>query len=244
MTLSPEAPAVARSLPRPGVIAPYGHAWKQMWIFFLELLLVSVVAFLVSIPSLGLSVKEVGDFVGEHFSLSFFLVRFEGPFGYLLFALAYVILIEWPIEYGVAYVFLLAARGEPVKVKRMVAVFKNYGNAVLANILEATIIIIGLVFLIVPGIVFGCKLAFVPYLIVEQNMDAVAAIRESWRMTRGHAWKVFWIGVLAIFIALLGLVAFGIGIIVSIIWIRLASATLYASVSPSVGEMQEPAGVD
>jgi uncharacterized membrane protein len=244
MTSSSHSPSAARPLPPPGVIASYGHAWKQMWTFFLELLLVCIVSFLVSVPSLGLSFQEVGEFIGKYFSLSLFLIRFEGPFGYLLFALAYMILLEWPIEYGVAYVFLLGTRNERVEVKQMFAVFRNYGNAVLAKILEATIIIIGLVFLIIPGIVFGCKLAFVPYLIVERKMDAVAAVKESWRMTRGHAWKVFWISVLAMFIALLGLVLFGIGIIVSIIWIRLASATLYASVCPAVSETQEPAGAE
>ena len=241
MTLSPDAPSTVHHFPLPGVIASYRHAWKQMWTYFLELLLVSIVSFLVSVPALGLSVQELGKFVGEHFSLTLFIVHLEGPFGYVLFAVAYTILLEWPIEYGVAYVFLLAARGEPVEVKRMFTVFKNYGNAVLANILWSTIFVIGLAFLIVPGIVFGCKLAFVPYLIVEQKMDAVAAIKESWRMTRGHAWKVFGIGVLALFIALLGLAFLGIGILVSIIWIRLASATLYASVRTSMGEAGRPA---
>ena len=239
MAPAPDTLVATVSIPTPGAIASYSHGWKQMWSYFLELLLVSVVSFLVSVPALGLSVDELGQFIGERFSLDLVIVHFEGPFGYVLFALAYAILLEWPIEYGVAYVFLLASRGEPVEVKRMFEVFKNYGNSVLANILESTIIIIGLVFLIVPGIIFGCKLAFVPYLIVERKMDAVAAIKESWRMTRGHAWKVFAIGVLAIFVGLLGLLFFGIGIVISVIWIRLASATLYASVSASMPQAEQ-----
>ena len=211
-----------------------------MWKYFLELFLVSIVSILVSVPALGLSVDELGQFVGEHFSLDLVIIHLEGPWGYFIFALAYVLLIEWPIEYGVAFAFLLAAQGEPLEVKRMFEVFKNYGNAVLANILESVIIVIGLIFLIVPGIILGCKLAFVPYLIVQRKMDAVAAVKESWRMTRGHAWKVFGIGFLAIFVGILGLVFFGIGIVISIIWIRLASAALYYSVSASMAPADQP----
>jgi len=224
---------VAASPPR--VFASYRHAWKQLWKYFIELLLVSIVAILFSIPSIGLSVEEFGEFIGERFSLDLFLIRLQGPWGYVIFALAYILLIEWPIEYGAAFTFLLAARNENFEVKRMFEVFKNWGNAIFANILQAVIIGMGVVFLIVPGIIFGCKLAFVPYLIVDRRMDAVAAIKESWRLTRGHAWKIFGIGCLALVVALLGLLLFGIGLAVAIMWIRLASATLYWAVA---GPMQ------
>jgi hypothetical protein len=51
----------------------------------------------------------------------------------------------------------------------MFAAFNNYLNAVLAYLLVTVIIIIGFVLLIIPGIIFACKLAFVPYLIVDQK---------------------------------------------------------------------------
>ena len=239
MSTPSDSSATASSPPSPGVFSSYGHAWKNLWTIFLELLLVSIVSFLVSVPAMGLSVDELGRFVGERFSLDLLIIHFEGPWGYAIFAIAYLLLVDWPIEYGVAYVFLLGARRERIEVKRMFNVFSNYGNAVLANILQGTIIAMGVVFLIVPGIIFGCKLAFVPYLIVDRKMDAVAAIKESWRMTRGHAWKIFGIGFLAIWIALLGLLCFGIGILVAIIWIRLASATLYYAVSASRAQTEQ-----
>ncbi len=92
------------------------------------------------------------------------------------------------------------------------------------------IIMIGIMVLIIPGIVFACKLAFVPYLVVDKQMDAVSAVKESWRMTRGHAFSIFLIGFLAIFISLAGLIAFVVGIIIAIIWVRLATAALYHAV--------------
>jgi hypothetical protein len=62
-------------------------------------------------------------------------------------------------------------------------------------------------------------------------MEAIKAVKESWRMTDGHALNVFLIGLLAIFIALAGLICLIVGIIPAVIWIELAFASLYHAVS-------------
>ncbi|GAI47977.1 unnamed protein product, partial [marine sediment metagenome] len=126
---------------------------------------------------------------------------------------------------------LKAARGDKLEIKNMFEAFHNYWNAVLANILVGVIVVIGFVLLIVPGIIFACKLVFTPYLVVDRKMEVIEAVKESWRMTSGHAWKVFGMGLLAILISIAGLICFAVGIIVSIMWIRVAFASLYHAVS-------------
>jgi len=143
----------------------------------------------------------------------------------------YGILVVGPVDYGVSFAHLKAARGDKLEIKDMFEAFRNYWNAVLANLLVIVIVGVGLVLLIVPGIIFACKLVFTPYLVVDRKMEVIEAVRESWRMTSGHAWKVFLIGLLAILISIAGLICFGVGIIVSIMWIRLALASLYHAVS-------------
>ena len=64
-------------------------------------------------------------------------------------------------------------------------------------------------------------------------MKVIEAVKESWRMTDGHAGTVFLIGLLAIPICIAGLICFGVGIILSIMWIRLAFASLYHAVAMS-----------
>jgi uncharacterized membrane protein len=93
------------------------------------------------------------------------------------------------------------------------------------------IVCIGFVLIIIPGIIFACKLAFTPYLVVDRKMDVIEAVKTSWRMTNGHAWKVFLIGLLGIPIAIAGLICFGVGVIIAGMWINLAIASLYHSVS-------------
>jgi hypothetical protein len=65
-------------------------------------------------------------------------------------------------------------------------------------------------------------------------MEAVEAVKKSWELTSGHSFTIFIIGFLVIFVAILGLLFFGVGIIISIIWIRLAFASVYAKVSSDI----------
>jgi uncharacterized membrane protein len=150
-----------------------------------------------------------------------------------VFSLAYSVLLVNPLGYGVAFAYLKAARGDRVEFGDMFAVFHNYWNAVLASFLVGIFVIIGTALLIVPGIIVACKLAFTPYLVVDRNMAAMEAIKESWRMTGGHSWKVFLIGLLGIPIGIAGFICFGIGIVIAIIWIYLAVASLYHAVGNS-----------
>ena len=210
----------------------YKFAWKRLWNYFLELLLVTIVSFLISLPTIGLFDDEKIELpFHSNVTVDLFFFSFEGMAAYFFLAL----LLEWPLEYGISYVHLKAARKEKVAVKDMFAVFNNYWNSVFANLLVAVIVGFGIVLLIIPGIVFACKLCFVPYLIVDKKMEAVDAVKESWKMTGGYSFTIFLIGFLVIFVAILGLIFFGVGIIISIIWIRLAFASVYAKVS---GDME------
>jgi membrane-anchored glycerophosphoryl diester phosphodiesterase (GDPDase) len=85
--------------------------------------------------------------------------------------------------------------------------------------------------LFVPGIIFACKLAFVPYLVMDEKMSATDAVRKSWDMTKGHSWTIFWMAIVSFFVFLLGLICLVVGIIPAIIWVSLAFAGMYYVVS-------------
>ena len=216
----------AMSVITPDAGTCYGSGWRRLWQYFLELLAVTIVVGAIGLPFYALSAADE--------------VRSVGPICGIL-AFVYGVLIYGPARYGVAFVSLKAVRGTPPKVSDLFEVLQNYLNIVAANLLVLVIVTVGLIFLIVPGIVFACKLAFTPYLVVEKKMDAAEAIRESWRMTRGYALDVFLIGLLAIPIFIAGLIAFGLGAVISVMWIRLAFASLYQAActasSASVSEV-------
>ncbi len=214
-----QKPLPPEPLPVIGVGSSYGNGWRQLWKHFLMLFLIGIILVLISSVSAMFNIaREIGD---------------AGAAAAVILSFAYSILLTNPIEYGVSFAYLKAARNDPLDIKDMFAAFDNYWNAVLASLLVAVIIGLGFVLLIVPGIIFACKLAFTPYLVIDRKMKVIDAVEESWRMTRGHAGKVFLIGLLAIPIGIAGLICFGVGIIIAIMWVKLAFASLYHAVSSS-----------
>jgi uncharacterized membrane protein len=205
----------------------YRFAWGQLWKYFLELLLLTIISLLVELPGIDFSFDKTDLFASKFIKIDLFIISFEGIGAYILFVLALYILFILPLEYGISFIHLRAIRGDKFKVTGMFQVFKNYWNAVFANLLVYTIIGFGFMFLVIPGIIFACKLSFVSYLIVDKNMDAVEAVKESWRMTKGYSWLIFFIGILAFFVFILGMIAFIVGAVISVIWIRLTFASVY-----------------
>jgi uncharacterized membrane protein len=141
------------------------------------------------------------------------------------------ILISGPVSFGMSYASLKAARAQKVEIMDLFMAFKNYGNAVGAYVLMTLIVIGGFILLIVPGIIFACKLAFVPFLVTDKQMGAVAAIQASWRMTNGHAGTIFLMGLLSIPLFIAGVICLGVGVFIAGMWVNVASASLYYAVT-------------
>ncbi len=92
----------------------------------------------------------------------------------------------------------------------------------------------GIIMLIVPGIIFACKLAFVPFLVMDEKMEAAEAVRKSWNMTNGYTGTIFLMGLTAFFVVIGGLICFVVGIFPAVIWVSLAFAGIYWVASAKV----------
>jgi hypothetical protein len=206
----------------PDAGSSYSVGWKVLKTAFVELLVISIVYMVLSGP---ISVVQ-----WKVDSFAWFLVPL------VLFGIAYGVFVAGPIGYGAKWVFLKAVRGERIEVKDIFIVFqRNYWNIVIANVVVGIIVGLGIVMLIVPGIIFACRLAFVPYLVVDREMDVMDALRVSWDMTRGYGGQIFLMGLLAIPVVLLGLLCVGVGVIVSVMWISAAFAVMYHAVEMKDG---------
>jgi uncharacterized membrane protein len=225
---------------RPGVGSAYNYAWRTLWPSFWMLLLVAIISG--AIGMIPTPFQSIGDAVwpsllGEvgRWSPAIIIAAIMGISLSVFVGVAFAVFVEGPVGFGVSFAYLKAARKEKLDIADMFAAFKNYWQAVLASFLVGLIIFVGFILLIVPGIYLACKLAFTPYLVVDRKMGATDAMRESWRMTRGHGWTIFLIGLLAIPIAILGLLCLIIGVVISIMWITLAYASLYHAVESAKG---------
>jgi uncharacterized membrane protein len=191
--------------------------------YFLPLFLIVIVLAIVDAPIQ--SAREYTKPEGVHF-----------PIWIEILGLAYWLLFAPVIEYSADLLFVQAVRGIRIDVKNIIAGFKNYLNVVLANLLVMALVGIATIALIIPGIIVGCRLAFVSYLVMDKNYDPITAVETSWKMTRGHGWKIFGLGFTAIFIAIGGFALFIVGILPAIMWIKASFASLYQAVLTEVGD--------
>jgi len=201
----------------PATGSVYGFSWSRMKKSFLDLFLITIIVAAVFIPFIMIQSLD----------------GHETPGGVLLrvFSFGYWFLLLAPINFGAAWVFLKAMRSWEFDVKDTFSTFDNYLNVVLTNLLVSALIGIGLLLLVVPGVILACRLAFVRYLVIDKKLEPVEAVEESWRMTRGHANSIFFMGLLALGILSAGLICFGVGVIPAYIWARSAFASMYFAVS-------------
>jgi len=194
----------------------FSFGWKQMWKYFLYLFLVSIIITVLHVPI------SIADSFKDDITPGIVVLQVLGFFYWLLL---------FPIfSYGVDWMYLKAIRDQEIDIKEMFIGFSNYVNIILAHLLATAIIGIGFILLIVPGIFFACRLVFVPYIVMDRNLDAVKAVEKSWKMTAGHGWKIFGMGVLSFFIIVLGFFMLIVGLFPAAMWVSSAFASLYHSI--------------
>ena len=71
---------------------------------------------------------------------------------------------------------------------------------------------------------------------MDKKLDAVKAVEESWRLTKGHGWRIFWMGIVSFFLIIAGLICLIFGVFISAMWISAAFASLYNAVLEEKGE--------
>ena len=82
----------------------------------------------------------------------------------------------------------------------------------------------------IPCLVVGMRLALTPFLICDEELGAIDAIKASWMRTSGHMGTLFGICLLGVPVLLLGLACLIVGVIPAAVWIELAFASFYVSV--------------
>jgi hypothetical protein len=233
---------------KPGFGNSFGTGWKVMLDNFLRLFLVIIILSILTAPLKMFNFhfnpsdfhKDIWNFGPDKIHNLFRLGTlgiFAAFFG--LLAMLYTFLIAPVFEYGGNMIFVQAVRKIKPDFEYLVKGFiENYLHIVLANLLVVALVVLGLFVLIIPGIIIGCRLVFVSYIIMDKKLDPIEAVEMSWRLTRGHGWTIFFMGFVSIFIILFGLIMMIVGIFPAIIWVSGSFAALYESV---LREKERPA---
>lgn len=213
--------------PHPSVGQSFKYGWQQMKKYFLPLFLLILVLIVAEIPA-GLANYEVKD----GFEL-------EPVTPWHIIGTLYWFLVLPVFQYGVHYLNLKAARNQDFQVKEVLGGFSKYLDVVLANLLVLALVLLGLIVFIIPGIFILVRLAFVPYIVMDLDLGPVEAVQKSWKMTKGHGWTIFGMGLLSILIIIGGLLLVLVGVIFAVMWIFCSFASLYYAATSEQQEGKE-----
>lgn len=119
------------------------------------------------------------------------------------------------ISIGLIQIMLKICRGGQAKVSEMFGEKKYLWKFIGGSLVYGLIVVLGYLLFIIPGIIWQIKYGFYQYLIIDKNMGPIEAIKESGKMTYGFKWKIFFLQLSILGICLVGLLFFGIGVLVA-----------------------------
>ncbi|MBI4705907.1 MAG: hypothetical protein HY744_32850 [Deltaproteobacteria bacterium] len=149
------------------------------------------------------------------------------------------------MEGGMTLFALKVARGQPYELGDIFKGGPYFAPLLVANILTGLAVAFGLLLLIVPGIILALGLSLTVPIVVDRNLHAVDAMKESWRLTTGHKVGIFVFGLLMAALMLLGLLACCVGVLVvaplgQIAWVFLPATERPADGARGIGSGPGP----
>jgi uncharacterized membrane protein len=108
-------------------------------------------------------------------------------------------------------------------------------NMLAVNVITFIAVGIASLFLLIPGIIVGVLLGFAPLLVLEQNMAPGAALKRSLDITMPLLGTLFMYGIVSIIVNFIGVLALGVGILVTIPLTMIAWISIYRSVAAPAG---------
>ena len=97
----------------------------------------------------------------------------------------------------------------------------------LTNLILVVIVLIGTILLIIPGIYLAVRYQFTPYVVVDKKLAYLTALKEAGKLTQGRWMAIFLFDLTLIGLNILGAIALGIGLLITIPVSFLATSYLY-----------------
>jgi uncharacterized membrane protein len=142
-------------------------------------------------------------------------------------------LLGMVVTMGIMRMVLRFADGDRGELVDLFATFPLLVNYVIATILVGIIVMIGMLFFIIPGIFLGIRLQMYTWAIVDKQVGPLEALQLSWDITRGSVWNLILFGLLLGLVNILGLLALGIGMVVTGPLSMLATGYVYRQLETS-----------
>ncbi|MBE6062861.1 MAG: DUF975 family protein [Clostridium butyricum] len=138
------------------------------------------------------------------------------------------------MSYGLSNISLNFANNDEVQISDIFAGFnrKVYLKILGLSLLVSIIVIIGIIFFIVPGIILALRYSQVYFILIEDNdKGVIECMKESAEMMKGHKWEFFVLQLSFILWVILSIITFGIALLWVTPYISVTYANYYKSLS-------------
>lgn len=140
------------------------------------------------------------------------------------------LLIESSLIAGFITILLKAKREEETSLREFEDKWPFLKEILIGTLLYTGAVFLGTLFFIIPGIWLAVRLQFYNFLIVDQRLKGIDALKESFDITKGYGWPLFFFSFfITTLIVFAGLLVFLVGALVSISVVFLAQTAIYES---------------
>jgi Tfp pilus assembly protein PilF/uncharacterized membrane protein len=177
-----------------------------------------------------------GGFIG--FTALFLLI--QGGLGALPKVGWMVLFIQYPLMFGFVAVSSRLMQGERPQFGEFFEGFRFFLTLFLLGVVSQIFICLGLILLVVPGVYLTVAFFLAPWFVLDRKVGFWEAMQSSRRAVRPHWFELFGLFLLIILVNLLGIVALGVGLLVTI---PVGWCALTAFFASRVGFHSEPVPV-
>lgn len=110
--------------------------------------------------------------------------------------------------------------------------WKMFGTTLIVGIVT----IVGFILFVIPGIIAIVMLCFTQFLVVDKGLGPIPAIKESYRLSKGHWLQIFLFLLVLLVMNIIGALLILVGLLVSIPVSIIAFAHVYRKISALKGE--------
>lgn len=141
---------------------------------------------------------------------------------------------------GQNIILLKLARGKQASLGELFSGGRFFLRMVLCNIVFAIAVGIGFVLCIIPGIIVALALSPFAMVLIAEDLPGIESLSRAWELTKGNRLTLLVLGFASTGIAILGLLACGVGLLVAAPLIAMMNTVAYLRMSgqPTVVEVE------
>lgn len=131
------------------------------------------------------------------------------------------------VQIGFTKIIIDLHDGKPLNYSHFYSLYRLTLRFLGASILYGLIVMVGFILLVIPGIIWAIKFQFYSFLIVDKGVGIMDSLKQSSAMTEGVKVDLFLFALLLVAINIIGAVALGVGLFVTIPTTIMATVFVY-----------------